>query len=251
MPTVQDVRHFWTEHVNNEYYTSQRQGTPEYFAEIERKRYRHHYHLAALFERLARNPATRGKSLLEIGCGIGIDTVQLHRAGFAVTAIDLTKNAIAIAKERARREQLAIDYRTGNAEELPFAPESFDVVYSFGVLHHTPDIQRAVAEVHRVLRPGGTALVMLYARWSLVNGVHKLLRIPYESPKNLKDHCPVVYTFTRGQLEQLFAPFSRRRFHKAYPFTYGFRAVTGWLPMALVRPLGRIIGWHWMIEAVK
>ena len=95
-------------------------------------------------------------------------------------------------------------------------------MYSFGVLHHTPDIERSVAEVHRVLRPGGTAYVMLYHRWSLVNLVHRVLRLPYESPRDRNDHCPVVYTFSRGGVRRLFGGFSTVSVQCAYPFTYGF-----------------------------
>jgi ubiquinone/menaquinone biosynthesis C-methylase UbiE len=245
--TVETVRAFWRSHVNNEYYTDATPASAAYFREIEERRYAHHYHLRDLFGSLAGSDG----DLLEVGSGIGVDSIQLARCGFRVTAIDLTDNALAIAREFAAARGVAIDFRVGNAERLDFADASFDAVYSFGVLHHTPDIERAVAEVRRVLRPGGTAYVMLYHRYSLVNLVHRLLRLPYESPRNRKDHCPVVYTFSRREVRRLFGDFSDVSVRAAYPFTFGFGALGTRPPLRLRRLLGRALGWHLMITAVR
>ena len=245
--TVDTVRDFWQSHINNEYYTGAARASEEYFAEIEERRYRTHYHLPELFASLDGN----GKKLLEIGCGIGVDSIQLAKRGYQVTAVDLTENALTVARQFAERRGVSIDFRLGNAEGLDFPDASFDAVYSFGVLHHTPDIERSVAEVHRVLRPGGTAYVMLYHRDSLVNFVHWALRLPYESPTDRKDHCPVVYTFSRGGARTLFRDFASVEVHADYPFTYGFGPLTTKLPLSARRPLGRAVGWHLMITAVQ
>lgn len=245
--TVQAVRSFWEGHVNNEYYTSAARATGAYFDEIRRRRYRWHYHLRELFHELA---CSKG-DLLEIGCGIGVDSVELAHCGFRVTAIDLTDAAIEIARQHAMHRQVNIDFRTGNAEALDFPDGAFDAVYSFGVLHHTPDMQKAISEVYRALKPGGTAYVMLYHRNSLVDLVHRLLRIPYESPKTLKDHCPVVHRLTRQEACRCFRDFSEVIVTTDYPFTYGFRHLTFWMPIGLKRSLGRYIGWHLMIRATK
>ena len=119
------------------------------------------------------------------------------------------------------------------------------------MLHHTPDIDRSVAEVHRVLRPGGTAYVMLYHRDSLVNLVHRAFRLPYESPRDRKDHCPVVYTFSRRRRDTCSgsSPVSAS--------TPTIRSPTGsgrWRPGLRCgpdAPLGRAIGWHLMITASR
>jgi SAM-dependent methyltransferase len=245
--TVESVKDFWETHVNNEYYTEEERASEAYLSEIEDRRYGWHYHLRELFAQLE---GSRGR-LLEVGCGIGVDSIQLARCGFDVTAVDLTESAIEVARESARRRGVSIDFRVGNAEGLDFADESFDAVYSFGVLHHTPDIERAVAEVHRVLRPGGKAYVMLYHRWSLVNLAHRLLRLPYESPRGRKDQCPVVYTFSRPGVKRLFHEFAHVSVRTEYPFTFGFGSVGTRLPLWVRRPLGRAIGWHLMITAVR
>jgi ubiquinone/menaquinone biosynthesis C-methylase UbiE len=180
-----------------------------------------------------------------------VDSIQLAKRGFEVTAVDLTDNALQVAKQYASQRDVQIDFRLGNAEGLDFPDESFDVVYSFGVLHHTPDLARSVGELHRVLRRGGTAYVMLYHRYSLVNLVHRALRLPYESPRDRKDHCPVVYTLSRGQARRLFGDFARVSIHSDYPFTFGFGPLATRTPLWVRRALGRVIGWHLMITAVR
>lgn len=246
-PTLESVKDFWEAHVNNEQYTLQERASETYFQEIERQRYRWHDHLSDLFRDL------RGSSgrLLEIGCGVGVDSIRLARCGFQVTAIDLTESALTVARRFAELRGVAIEFRLGNAEALEFEDASFDAAYSFGVLHHTPDIERAVSELRRVLKPGATAYVMLYHRKSLVNTAHRLFRLPYESPRGLKDHCPVVYTFTKASARKLFGEFSRVEIRVAYPFTYGFRYFVFWVPRPLRRLLGRWIGWHLMIRATR
>ena len=245
--TVETVKDFWESHVNNEYYTDASRASDEYFREIEERRYATHYNLVDLFAKLAGSSG----SLLEVGCGIGVDSIRLAKCGFDVTAVDLTESALQVAKEFAVRRDVNINFQLGNAEGLDFPDANFDAVYSFGVLHHTPDIGKAVAEVRRVLKPGGTAYVMLYHRDSIVNAVHRIFRLPYESPRDRKDHCPVVYTFSRRGVRELFAAYSRVSVEAAYPFTYGFGPLTTKTPLAIRRPLGRAVGWHLMIEAVR
>ena len=252
MATLDAVKGFWEGHVNNEYYTDAARGSPEYFAAIVARRYRHHYHLAELFARL-RAEGVAGQSLLEIGCGIGIDTRSLADLGFRdVVGVDLTEAAIDLARRRAEAEgRRTLRFEVANGEQLPFADASFDVVYSFGVIHHTPSITQAIAEIRRVLRPGGRALVMIYHRHSLVDLIHRVFRLPYESPRHLRDHCPIVNRYSRGEARALFAAFAPVHIHADYPFTYGMRHLTGWLPTAAKRLLGRAIGWHLMIDARK
>jgi SAM-dependent methyltransferase len=245
--TIETVHDFWNMHVNNEYYTAERRASEAYFDEIEARRYAWHYHLRELFDSLR---GSHGK-LLEIGCGIGVDSIQLAKCGFDVTAIDLTENALAIAKNYAALRNVSIDFRLGNAESLEFEDASFDAVYSFGVLHHTPDIETSVAEVHRVLKPGGKAYIMLYHTYSIVNAVHRTFRLPYESPRDRDDHCPVVYTYSRRGIRELFNEFANVTVESAYPFTFGFGSVATNTPLPMRKALGRMVGWHLMLTAVR
>ncbi len=112
--------------------------------------------------------AATGARVLEIGVGMGADFLRWVRAGADATGIDLTERAVALTRGRLLEEGLEAEVRVADAEALPFADAAFDVVYSWGVLHHTPDAERAIAEAQRVLAPGGQLKLMLYHRRSWV-----------------------------------------------------------------------------------
>jgi SAM-dependent methyltransferase len=156
------VRAFWEAHPCGTKFSDAEMGTPAFFERVEAHRYTKEWHIpeAADFA------ATRGLRVLEIGCGMGTDGAQFAQAGAHYTGIDLTEAAIELARKRFELSGLAGEFRVADAEDLDFADDSFDRVYSHGVLHHTPNIARAIAEIHRVLKPGGRAMVMLYHRGS-------------------------------------------------------------------------------------
>lgn len=135
-------------------------GTRLFYERVEEHRYAKEWHIPAA----ADFASARGLKVLEIGCGLGTDGAQFAKAGAIYTGVDLTDAAVELARQRFELFELPGTFRTADAENLDFADESFDVVYSHGVLHHTPDTERAVHEAHRVLRPGGRAVVMLYHR---------------------------------------------------------------------------------------
>src|SRR5258708_2760269 len=139
-------------------------GTREYFDAIERHRYEIE---CRWIKQVIGFDHYNGKRLLEIGFGTGTDLLQFARGGAQVTGVDLTPRSIEIARRRFEVYGLDGEFAIGDGESLSFPDSSFDVAYSFGVLHHTPDTPRAVREIHRVLKPGGTAIVMLYNRRSL------------------------------------------------------------------------------------
>lgn len=106
--------------------------------------------------------------VLEIGVGLGADHQRYAEAGAQLSGIDLTERAVEHTRRRLAAAGLTSDLSLGDAEALQFSEDEFDIVYSWGVLHHSPDTPRAISEVWRVLRPGGVARVMIYHRWSLV-----------------------------------------------------------------------------------
>ena len=156
------VRAFWQAHPCGTKFSDAEFGTREFFASLEAHRYEKEWHIpeAAQFAN------ARGLRVLEIGCGLGTDGAQFARAGADYTGVDLTEAAIELARKRFELFGLQGEFRIADAENLEFPDQSFDVVYSHGVLHHTPDIEAAVQEIHRVLKPGGRAIVMLYHRGS-------------------------------------------------------------------------------------
>lgn len=137
-------------------------GTAESFMAVEEYRYREQpwMHDTFRFDRY------RGREVLEIGVGLGTDHAQFARAGARLTGIDLTPRCIELTQRRFEIQGLQSRLVTMDAEDLGFPDDSFDAVYSFGVLHHTPDQQRAFREVRRVLRPGGMFLGGLYNKHS-------------------------------------------------------------------------------------
>lgn len=110
----------------------------------------------------------RGRKTLEIGVGLGADHQSLAEAGADLHGIDLTERAVAFTRARLELFGLKSHVAVGDAERLPFPDASFDAVYSWGVLHHTPNTPQACAEVMRVLRPGGSAKIMIYHKHSLI-----------------------------------------------------------------------------------
>ena len=110
----------------------------------------------------------KGLDVLEIGVGLGADHENFARAGANLCGIDLTPRAVDATRERFKILKLQSDLRVGDAESLPFSDDQFDFVYSWGVIHHSPDTGAAAREIIRVLKPGGQFRVMIYHKWSLV-----------------------------------------------------------------------------------
>ena len=156
------VREFWQAHPCGTKFSDAEVGTREFFDRVERHRYKKEWHipLAADFA------SARGLRVLEIGCGVGTDGLQFARAGAIYTGVDLTEAATDLARRNFKSAGFDGEFRIADAETLDFPDATFDLVYSHGVLHHTPDIEAALREIHRVLKPGGRAVVMLYHRGS-------------------------------------------------------------------------------------
>lgn len=153
---------FWTDYQPGLRFSEHEPGTPEFFAQVER----HRYALEPHIEEIVQFEGWAGKDVLEVGCGIGTDGVRFARAGARYAAVDGSPRAVELARRRFELEGAEGAFAQGPATVLPFPDSSFDLVYSHGVIHHIEDTERAVREFHRVLRPGGTALVMLYHRRS-------------------------------------------------------------------------------------
>ena len=243
---VDKVADFWTRNVNAERImghevTAHERGSEAYFVDLETQRYRSHRHLPAWIASM--QPGTR---VLEVGCGVGLDSMRMAQHGLHVTGVDLTVVGPATAQRRAVARGVAVDYSSADAEHLPFPDSTFDYVYSFGVMHHAPDTQKCIDEAFRVLRPGGQALIMLYHRHSLNEVVHRLLRVPFEERDEL---CPVVRRFTVGEVRAMFSRFQQVDVHSDFLFGEGYGRLFRWTPQWLYRWLSRGIGWHLMIRA--
>ena len=155
-------REFWTSYQPGFRVTDAKVGTERFFRDVELDRYAHEPHIPDV----VRFVDWRGRDVLEAGCGIGTDGARFARAGARYTGLDFSPTALDLARRRFALAGLSGSLVEGSVTDLPFTDESFDLVYSNGVIHHIPQTEQAVREFHRVLRPGGTALVMLYHRRS-------------------------------------------------------------------------------------
>lgn len=239
-------------------------GTREYFEAIETYRYAVY---APWMKATLGFDNYRGKRLLEIGCGTGTDLLQFARGGAEVTGLDLTPRSIEVARQRFAVYGCAGTFAIGDAENLAFPDESFDVVYSFGVLHHTPDTVSAVREVHRVLRRGGRAIVMLYHRRSLyywgalmfkrgLLGGDLLRETPAEMMSRYVEHSetegrPLVKAYTRGEARRLFQPFSDCQIGINQLTREELGLPGRALPESTFQWLARHFGWNLIITATK
>ena len=158
-----EVREYWNAHPCGTQFSNLEIGSRKFFDEVEKFRYQTQPFMSDLMGFNAYN----GKKLLEVGCGLGTDLLQFAKGGASVTGVDLTPRSIELVEKRFSQVGLAVDAQVADAENLPFEDKTFDIVYSFGVLHHTPNTQKAIDEIYRVLKPGGQIVIMLYHKNSL------------------------------------------------------------------------------------
>jgi 2-polyprenyl-3-methyl-5-hydroxy-6-metoxy-1,4-benzoquinol methylase len=269
--TIQEVKNYWDTRPCNVFHSPKKIGTREYFDEVEARKYfvEPHIPVFAEFKRW------KGKKVLEIGCGIGTDTINFARAGAFVTAVDLSEHSIDIAKKRAEVFNLdkAIRFYCGNAEHLmEFLPhETYDLIYSFGVIHHTIHPDNVIAQTRNYLKPGGEFKVMVYHRYSW-----KVLWIILNYGKGsfwksdrliaryseAQTGCPVTYTYSRREFKKILEShgFTVKYLHIDHIFPYRipdyiqynyvrewyFR----WIPSWFFRWMERRYGWHLCASAV-
>jgi SAM-dependent methyltransferase len=158
-PQLAQVKDFWEAESCGTHYATNARYTKEYFREIEERRYR----LEPFIADFAQFSRWKGKDVLEVGVGAGTDFVQFVRAGARAHGVDLTNAAVDHVRERLALEDLrAADLRQCNAEKLPHGNDQFDLVYSWGVIHHSENTEQALREIYRVAKPGGQIKIMIY-----------------------------------------------------------------------------------------
>jgi SAM-dependent methyltransferase len=219
--STDDVRAYWEAHPLSAEAIPSEPGTPEFYRAHDRMRLESEP--ADIQLKLYEWDQYRGKRLLDIGCGTGYVANLYASGGANVTAVDIADRSVQLTRKRLELNGLRADVRQANAEQLPFDDASFDVVTSFGVLHHTPDTARALREVHRVLRPGGTTHLMFYNRNSFAYRVLfplKRMLQPAWRGKSAQDQVnavdgatnPLGKVFTRRDLMALLPGFGDFRF---------------------------------------
>jgi 2-polyprenyl-3-methyl-5-hydroxy-6-metoxy-1,4-benzoquinol methylase len=266
---VDAVRAYWNARPCNVRHSPKPVGSREYFDEVEARRYFVEPHIPAF----ADFPRWSGKSVLEIGCGIGTDTISFARAGAHVTAVDVSEESVALAQRRAELYGLEdrIHFYCGDAERLSDVVPSrpYDLVYSFGVIHHTPSPARVIREVREHYVDESTMFkLMLYNRRSwkvlrivLTEGRGAFWQLDELVARNSEAQtgCPVTYTYARRDVAALLRGFSVLDCQVRFVFPYRiadyveYRYVKPWYFRRLPRPVferfERLAGWHLCVTA--
>lgn len=253
------VQQYWNARPCNVRHSSSPVGTRQYFDEVEARKYFVEPHIP-LFAEFAR---WKGKKVLEIGCGLGTDTINFARAGAQVTAVDLSLESLALAKKRAELFGLDnITFYHGNAERLSdFVPvERYDLVYSFGVIHHTPHPERVIEQIHNYLDSESVFKIMVYHRtsWKVFWMLMKYGKKRGETLDGLIAHhseaetgCPVTYSYNAGTVQGFLKGFDigATRVDHIFPYSIpeyrNYRYKRVWYFRFLPRPLFRLMERHW------
>lgn len=238
--------------------------TLDYFLQVERLRYEQQpwQHSFFRFDRFA------GQRVLEIGVGLGTDLVQFAKAGATCHGVDITDRHLELCARNFALRGLSVDLRRCDATQSEHPDASFDVVYSFGVLHHIPDAEAATREIRRVLRPGGRCLIALYHKGSffhlymvLVRGVlqGRLFRLGYDGlMATVEDGAdgivikPYVKVYSRREVKRLLSGFQIDRMSVHHVEIGRFRErLVGKLVAPVLRRLEPLLGWYVVCDATR
>jgi 2-polyprenyl-3-methyl-5-hydroxy-6-metoxy-1,4-benzoquinol methylase len=267
---INKVQEYWNNRPCNIRHSTAEIGTRQYFDEVEARKYFVEPHIPAFAE----FDRWRGKKVLEIGCGIGTDTMNFARAGAEVTAVDLSAKSLELARKRAEVFGLEdrIKFYEANAENLStiIPPQKYDLVYSFGVIHHSPHPENIVAQIRQhFVQPGSTLKLMVYYRyswkvfWILMTygkgafwNLDKLIATHSEAQTG----CPITYSYSKKSLARMIENgfevkdiFANHIFPYRIPDYVQYRYVKEWyfryLPQSFFRFLEKRAGWHLCVTA--
>jgi 2-polyprenyl-3-methyl-5-hydroxy-6-metoxy-1,4-benzoquinol methylase len=264
------VKEYWNARPCNIRHSTAPIGSRQYFDEVEARKYFVESHIPGFAE----FPRWRGKKVLEIGCGIGTDTVNFARHGAQVTSVDLSEKSLEIARQRVQVYgfENQVTFFCGNAEELSsfVRAEPYDLIYSFGVIHHTPHPEAVVEQMRRYARPGTNVKIMVYHRrswkvgWILLSegkGQFWKLRELVAKNSEAQTGCPITYTYTRREgcelLERRGFRVREARVDHIFPwriqdyvrYQYVKEPYFRWMPRGMFRALERRLGWHLCLTA--
>tara|TARA_Y100000310_G_C20688769_1_gene820844 strand:- start:1153 stop:2043 length:891 start_codon:yes stop_codon:yes gene_type:complete len=219
--TIDEVKEYWGEkNIPQQWYSKKEPFTLSWYNELAFKRYDRYYpHLKTESEFEYHS----GEDVLEVGCGIGTDLAEFAKGGAVVTGVDLGEDQVKLSKLNFDLRGLPYkEFRVANVEALPFPDKSFDLVYCIGVIHHTPNTEKAVSEIHRVLKKDGKAIVLVYARgWKhyikrcFIHGIleGKIFKYKfswqkvYNETSEVYGSSPKTAVYTKKQVTELFSEF--------------------------------------------
>lgn len=251
-PSSADVRKYWNRHIHDLDISQHPPGTPGFFADLDQYHFEKLHHLL----RLVDFDAWRGRAVLDVGCGAGVEVVRFARAGAATFGVDLSEQAVGLSRLNIGHQHLRAALSVADGEALPFPDNSFDYVFAHGVVQYAADDRRVVAECHRVLKPGGVVLFQVYNRISWLHLLSKVMKTPLEH-----EDAPVLKRYSIPEFRGLVDGFSTVEIVPER-FPVHSRLHTGWKGMAfntffvgtfnaLPRAWVRRYGWHLLAICTK
>ena len=245
MATIDEVREYWNTHIHDLDVSRETPGSRGFFDDLDRYHFEKLHHLV----RLVDFDGYRGRTVLDVGCGAGVDLARFARGGADVTGVDVSQSAVDLARRNFEQQGLRGRFEVADGEQLPFPDSTFDLVFAHGVVQYTAHPQRLVDECRRVLKPGGEAIFQVYNRISWLNALSKLMKVGLEH-----EDAPVILKFSLGEFRRLLAGFREVRIVPER-FPVKSRLHGGWKGAiyngafvstfnALPRPLVRRFGWH-------
>lgn len=250
--TIDNVRNYWDNRPCNIRHSTSEVGSRKYFDEVEERKYFVEPHIPGFAEFDKWN----NKKVLEVGCGIGTDGVNFARAGAKYSAIELSEKSLELARKRFDIFSLEGNFYHGDAENiLSIVPvEEFDLVYSFGVIHHTPDPVKVINSVKKYLHKDSEFRLMMYAKNSWKN---IMIDAGFDQPE-AQSGCPIAYTYTRGELKELLQEYQVLEIYQDHIFPFVVEKYVNYeyqlqpwfesMPAEMYQALCKALGWHTMIK---
>lgn len=269
MVSHKEIKNYWEDKSPGRKHSDKEVGSKEFYDEIEHSRYSDYFKYKYL-PKVAEFDQHANEKVLEIGVGLGTDSLQFAKNGAKSHGIDLTETAIKLTKERFAMNGLKGTFKSASFTNIPFEDNTFDLVYSFGVLHHSEETQEGIDEVYRVLKPGGKAIIMLYhkgfkyyVRKLFLYGVLKMEFINHTAQEIVSKHseefndCPLTKAYSRKECDPMFDKYKDVTYecYKIDDYIYinkkMFSLISFILPEKSVQWLENKWGWNIIIKGYK
>jgi len=251
--TIEEVKKFWNDRPCNIKHSSKELGTIEYFDEVELKKFRAEPHIIKFTE----FPQWKNKKVLEVGCGLGTVGINFALNGTDYTGVELSKESLEIAKKRFEVYNQSGKFYLGNAEELSSFVhiETYDLIYSFGVIHHSPHPEKIISEIKKYMNQNSVLKIMLYAKDSWKN---YMIDAGLDQPE-AQYGCPIANTYTKQDVVKLLDGYEVLSIEQDHIFPYqiepykkGKYIKQPWfdaMPIGMFETLEKNLGWHLLITA--